>query len=288
MKDKNNGFGRRLFAKVKAKSDNIIPYDGDDAVYADGDIADDAEITIDMEENDKPQSKEYIKSFVDVIKNKVSKAAADESENDAEINEAEADELDNQAEAAFDYFRGITKKIETLKKSVSDVVKTAENGRASRDDGSFNKYMEDVNERLEEINLLLDERMEQINLSTGAIKSEFSAFDEHTKGKYEEISQGIQNVTKTTEENVGKIKELSETVDGVKERVNEIHTTTNSFDKLYDSVFEFKTAISSMKENVEILTKRENKHFITMLIMLIAAIVLGAGSLVISIISLVI
>lgn len=283
MKDKNNGFGRKLFARVKPKNDNIKPYDG--PVYAEGNFVDDAQIYIDMEENDKGNGKEYIKSFVDVIRNKVSKSAEEEPEfND--ISEAEADELDNQAEAAFDYFRGITKKIENLKKSVSDVVKTADGNRNSG--GNFNKYMEDVNERLEEINMLLDERMEQINLSTGAIKSEFSAFDEHTKGKYEEISQGIQNVTKTTEENVGKIKELSQTVDGVKERVNEIHTTTNSFDKLYDSVFEFKTAISSMKESVDVLTKRQHKIFVTMLIMLIASIILAMGGVAIGIISLII
>lgn len=285
MKDKNNGLGRKFFARVKTKKeDNIIPYDGDDAVYAEGDIAENAEIYIDMEEDDKEQSKDYIKSFVDVIKNKVSKSNPAPEEVDEE---AEADELDNQAEAAFDYFRGITKKIENLKKSVSDVVKTAENGRISNSGESINKYMEDVNERLEEINLLLDERMEQINLSTGAIKNEFSAFDEQTKGKYEEISQGIQNVTKTTEENVGKIKQLSETVDGVKERVNEIHTTTNSFDKLYDSVFEFKNAISSMKDNVETLTKKQSKMFVTFLIMLIAMLVMSAAGVVLGILALV-
>ena len=287
MKDKNNGLGRKFFARVKTKKeDNIIPYDGDDAVYAEGDISEEAEIHIEMNESDKEESKDYIKSFVDVIKNKVSKSGTEPLEEEKD-EEAEADELDNQAEAAFDYFRGITKKIENLKKSVSDVVKTAESGRISSSGESFNKYMENVNERLEEINLLLDERMEQINLSTGAIKNEFSVFDEHTKGKYEEISQGIQNVTKTTEENVGKIKQLSETVDGVKERVNEIHTTTNSFDKLYDSVFEFKNAISSMKENVENLTKKQNQMFIIFLIMLIAMLVMSTAGVVLGILALV-
>ncbi len=278
--DRNN---RRIpFVRARVK-DDIRPYDGPDAVYTfDETEPEDVEIKIDMNEKDKESGKDYIKSFVNIIKNKISKQAEDIPVQEPFYDEEhEADEIDHQAEAAFDYFRGITKKIETLKKTVSDAVKNTESGnKNARLEQNFSKYMDDVNERLEEINILLDERMEQLALSTGDIKEGFSALD----GTYDEITKGIQNVTKTTEENVGRINELSDTVKGVKDRVNEIHTTTNSIDKLYDSVFEFKAAISSMKTEMEDLAKKQKTSLIVMTILLSIAVALSAAGLIVTII----
>lgn len=281
MKDKN--FGHKIFARVKPK-DDIRPYDGDDAEFAYGDLADDAKISIDSGEKNSDGGRDYVKSFVDILKNRVSKQT--EPTHTDEQSEEDIDNADEQAEAAFDYFRGISRKIENLKKSVSDAVKTSEAGKIVPG-GNLGKYMEDVNERLEEINNLLDERMNQLSINTGDIKNEFTALDERTSGKYEQISQGIENVTKTTEENSGRINELSNAVDGVKERVNEIHTTTNSFDKLYDSVFEFKMAISQMKENVEKLANSQKSLFTFCLVMLILSVVISSAGLAVGIISLI-
>lgn len=285
MRDKNK-FNRKPFARVKVK-DNIQPYDGNDAVYTDGDLADDADIKIDMNDTDKESGNDYVKSFVNIIKNKVSKQQVPEgSPKSYEADEEnETDEFDHQAEAAFDYFRGITRKIENLKKTVSDAVRLSENGSTGKNirlEQNFSKYMNDVNIRLEEINSLLDKRMEQINASTGDIKNGVFELDEKTKGSYDEISRGIQNVTKTTEENVGKISELSDTVRGVKERVNEIHTTTNSFDKLYDSIFEFKMSISGMKTEIDVLAKKQKTIFIVVLILLIVSLLISITTLLLS------
>ena len=279
----NRNNKRRPFVRVKAK-DDILPYDGPDAVYTfdEAEPPEEVEIKIDMNEKDKESGRDYIKSFVNIIKNKVSKQPSSPRAEEVFYDEEhEADELDHQAEAAFDYFRGITKKIETLKKTVSDAVKNTESGnKNARLEQNFSKYMDDVNERLEEINILLDERMQQLALSTGDIKEGFSALD----GTYDEITRGIQNVTKTTEENVGRINELSDTVKGVKDRVNEIHTTTNSIDKLYDSVFEFKAAISSMKADMEALAKKQKTSLIVMTILLSISVALGTAGLIVTII----
>lgn len=274
--------GRKPFVRAKMR-ENIRPYDGPDAVYTFDDTdPDEVEIKIDMSEKDRESGKDYIKSFVNIIKNKVSKqTTVQEGPQTVYDEEHEADEFDHQAEAAFDYFRGITRKIENLKKTVSDAVKNTEPGsKNARLEQDFSRYMDDVNERLEEINMLLDERMQQITASTGDIKDGFSALD----GTYDEITKGIQSVTKTTEENVGRINELSDTVRGVKDRVNEIHTTTNSIDKLYDSVFEFKTAISSMKTEMEAMAKKQKTTLIVMIVLLSLSIAISTAALVLSIV----
>ena len=113
------------------------------------------------------------------------------------------------------------------------------------------KIFASFSKRLGSVNESIDAKMSDIAESTRELKNNIVG----TSARYEELTTEIKGVAKTTEESSTKLEDMSIDLDGVKSRVNEIHSTTNSIDKLYDSVFELKATNVELRNKIEYLTK---------------------------------
>lgn len=263
--------GKKVFSGVRLKGQKpkIVPYDGDDAYYIDipdaaqeKDFIEKINVTVNGEnpggeQNDdtaEPSTADRLKQIVrdvkDLLGNKISKGGNTESEEDTQAQEPHGRET-------AEYFKSISKKLDGIKSGITDVMKRGEQGIDGADNKKLGRYMSEVTERLDDINRIIEHGISELSASTGDIRNGVA----DTKDRYNEISEGIRSVTKTTEENVEKISALSDNIDGVRNRVDEIHSTTNSIDKLYDSVFELKSSNTEFKKAIEEMRAAQDKRF---------------------------
>ena len=91
----------------------------------------------------------------------------------------------------------------------------------------------------------------------------------------DKLSNELAKVQKIASGSFEKITNISDNLGGMKNRVDEIHSTTNSIDKLYDSVFELKQANVNFKNEIEYLKK--NTKVLTIALCIICGLTLGVA-----------
>lgn len=180
-------------------------------------------------------------------------------EKDFEVTEETAEASEREAESAFSQFESITSKIENIKKSLLEVITNSENKRNELLNSGLKK--EDLQKELDKTVSDIDEKLNIIKQMMDKTSEIIVAFDSTNQNNYSELSENLKSVSENAEKTGQKLETLEGTLNEAKQKVGEIHQTTASIDKLYDSVFELKTANIDNKAAIEALIFSEKKRF---------------------------
>lgn len=228
--------GVNIIAKLKKKKDVIIPQD----------------FTYTKEFDTNNEVDENVRSVVRNISKK-------EDEVFEPVTEESAEEAEKTAEEAMSQFHNIASKIESIKNSLLEVITNSENKRDELLKSGLKK--EDLQKELDKTVADIDEKLNMLKEMMDKTTDVLESFDTHTKNNYTELSENLKSVSESTEKTGQRIESLEGTLNEAKQKVGEIHQTTASIDKLYDSVFELKTANVENKNAIEALTNAGKKRF---------------------------
>ncbi len=257
--------GINIIAKLKNKTkDVIIPQD---ITYTEGE-----DIVFETEPVDENVRR--------VVKNM-------EKNEDVVFEETEesAEESEEEAQEAFSHFQSITSKIESIKNSLLEVITKSENKREELLKSGLKK--EDLQKELDKTVTEIDEKLTIIKEMMDKTSEIIVAFDNANQSNYTELSENLKTVSENAEKTGQKIETIEGALNEAKQKVGEIHQTTASIDKLYDSVFELKTANIENKAAIEALTKAGKKRFALLLSGICTFGAVSLATLVLSIITLV-
>ncbi len=218
------------------------------------------------------------------VRNIVKNMKKDEDKN-FEITEETAEAFDKDAENAFSQFQSIASKIENIKKSLLEVITNSENKRNELLKSGLKK--EDLQKELDKTVSDIDEKLNIIKEMMDKTSDILVAFDSATQNNYSVLSKDLKSVSENAEKTGQKLETLEGTLNEAKQKVGEIHQTTASIDKLYDSVFELKTANIENKTAIETLNANGKKRFAVMTTGIYTFGAVSIASLVISILVLV-
>lgn len=219
------------------------------------------------------------------VRNIVKNIEKNEEYQDFEVTEQTAEAFEQDAENALSQFQSIASKIENIKKSLLDVITNSENKRNELLKSGLKK--EDLQKELDKTVSDIDEKLNIIKEMMDKTSDILVAFDSANQSNYSELSENLKSVSKNAEKTGQKLENLEDTLNEAKKKVGEIHQTTASIDKLYDSVFELKTANVENKSAIEALTIAGKKRFKVMTAGIYTFGAVSVASLVISILILV-
>lgn len=153
----------------------------------------------------------------------------------------------------------ISTKLENIKNSLLDVLAESETKRNELLNSGLKK--EDLQKELDKTATDIDQKLTVIREMMDKTSEVITAFDTATKNNYSEISENLKTVSENAEKTELKIENIAGTLDEAKKKVGEIHETTASIDKLYDSVFELKTANIENKTAIDTFNVSAKKRF---------------------------
>ena len=153
----------------------------------------------------------------------------------------------------------ISTKLESIKDSLLDVLAESEIKRNELLNSGLKK--EDLQKELDKTATEIDRKLTVIREMMDKTSDVITAFDTATKNSYSEISENLKTVSENAEKTEQKIENIEGTLNEAKKKVGEIHETTASIDKLYDSVFELKTANVENKTAIDAFNVSSKKRF---------------------------
>lgn len=219
------------------------------------------------------------------VRNVVKNIEKDSAYQEPEVTEETAEASEIEAENAFSQFQSIASKIENIKKSLLEVITNSENKRDELLKSGLRK--EDLQKELDKTVADIDEKLNTIKAMMDKTSDILVAFDSANQSNYSELSENLKSVSENAEKTGQRLETLEGTLNEAKQKVGEIHQTTASIDKLYDSVFELKTANIENKTAIEALTLAGKKRFSVMTAGIYTFGAVSIASLVISILILV-
>lgn len=182
---------------------------------------------------------------------------------EAEFDEEKAGAIDSSAQDTFFKVEAITSKLESIKKSLSDVIQKSEAKKDELLKSGLKK--EDLQEEL-------GKTVKEIEEKLNSVKSIMDKTSDYVSDVITENLLAVsENVLKTDK----KLETLEDTLNKANQKVGEIHETTVSINKLYDSVFELKSSNVENKKAIEELTASQKKLFK----LLVSAVVIGSVAL---------
>lgn len=183
---------------------------------------------------------------------------------ESEIIEERAGHEDEAAQDAFFKVEAITAKLESIKKSLSDVIAKSE---AKKDE-------------LLKSGLKKEDLQEELSKTVGEIEQKLnsvkSIMDKTSDYVSDVIAENLQAVSDNVMKTDKKLENLEGALNEANQKVGEIHETTVSIIKLYDSVFELKASNIENKKAMYELIKVQNRIFK----LLIAAVAAGGVALI--------
>ena len=183
-----------------------------------------------------------------------------------EIIEEAAEHTDAEAQDAFFKVEAITSKLESIKKSLSDVIAKSEAKKDELLKSGLKK--EDLQEELSKTVSEIEEKLNGVK----------SIMDKTSDYVSDVIAENLQAVSDNVLKTDKKLETLEDALNVANQKVGEIHQTTVSIIKLYDSVFELKASNVENKKSIDELNAMQKKLFK----LLIAAIVVGSVTLIAS------
>lgn len=178
-------------------------------------------------------------------------------------------------------FDDISTKLENIKKSLLDVLAEREAKRNELLNSGLKK--EDLQKELDKTVTELDEKLNIIYQMLDKASDTLVSFDTAAKNNYSEISENLKAFSENAEKTELKIENIAGTLDEAKRKVGEIHETTASIDKLYDSVFELKTANVENKNAIDAFNVSAKKRFRLLLTFGLVFGAISIGSLILAI-----
>ena len=232
--------GINIIAKLKRKTkDVIIPQD---ISYTEGE-----DIVFETEKTD-----DNVRRVIRKIENNEPEFVTEES----------AEAAEEEAQEALSHFHTITSKIENIKNSLLDVITKSESKRDELLKSGLKK--EDLQKELDKTVTEIDEKLTIIKQMMDKTSEIIVSFDNTNQSNYTELSENLKIVSENAEKTGQRIETIEGALNEAKKKVGEIHQTTASIDKLYDSVFELKTANIENKAAIEALTNAGKKRFALM------------------------
>lgn len=159
----------------------------------------------------------------------------------------------------------ISAKLESIKSSLIGVL--AENESKRNELLSSGLKKEDLQKELDKTAAELEGKLNAIRDMMDKTGDIIAAFDTATQNSYSALSEDIKAVSENTEKTELKIESIAGTLNEAKQKVGEIHETTASIDKLYDSVFELKTANIENKNAISAFNTASRKRFRILMIL---------------------
>lgn len=172
--------------------------------------------------------------------------------------------VEKQSKEAKLQFKNIEEKFEFIKKKLADVISANESKRTELANSGLKR--EDLQKELDKTAQEIDSKLSAIKDMMDKTGDVIIAFDESTRTSYQEITESLKAVSEDGKKNAEKLETLKGTLSSAEKKVKEIHETTSSIDKLYDSVFELKTANIENKNSLEKALKSVKTYFILTLI----------------------
>lgn len=213
---------------------------------------------------DTDDSTQIDESVRNIVKNMGNDESSLDTEYDKEAQEAEI-VVEKQSKEAKLQFKSIEEKFDFIKKKLADVISTNETKRNELANSGLKR--EDLQKELDKTTHEIDEKLNDIKNMMDKTGDVILAFDEATRNNYCEISENLKVVSENGEKNAQQLKNMAGTLDSAEKKVKEIHETTSSIDKLYDSVFELKTANVENKNTLEKTAKSVKAYFILTLVL---------------------
>lgn len=192
---------------------------------------------------------------------------AESSPASEDVQNAEPASATTEKEAHFS-IDDISAKLENIKSSLIGVL--AENESKRNELLSSGLKKEDLQKELDKTAAELEGKLNGIRDMMDKTGDIIAAFDTATQHSYSALSEDIKTVSENAEKTDLKIESIAGTLNEAKQKVGEIHQTTASIDKLYDSVFELKTANIENKNAIDAFNTAARKRF--RIIMLLAGI----------------
>lgn len=235
--------GVNIIAKLKRKSkDVIIPQSYTYREEQQGEAQENAVYKV-----KKPIPYEYVPP--------VQTAESSPASEDVSVEPASAP-VEKEAHFSID---DISAKLENIKSSLIGVL--AENESKRNELLSSGLKKEDLQKELDKTAAELEGKLNGIRDMMDKTGDIIAAFDTATQNSYSALSEDIKTVSENAEKTDLKIESLAGTLNEAKQKVGEIHQTTASIDKLYDSVFELKTANIENKNAIDAFNTAARKRF---------------------------
>ena len=168
---------------------------------------------------------------------------------EAEFQEERIEAVDEVAENTFFKVESITSKLESIKKSLSEVIAKSEAKKDELLKSGLKK--EDLQEELSKTVSEIEEKLNSVK----------TIMDKTSDYVSDVIAENLQAVSENVLKTDKKLETLEDALNKANKKVGEIHETTVSINKLYDSVFELKASNVENKNIISELQLSQKKIF---------------------------
>lgn len=234
--------GKKVFAKLKDRAEGrIMSYDGDDCYYSD---IDDFEITPEGFSNPEVTTNNH--TVKDTIKDFVSGITPKKEEKDTEEDE----------EKAFKYYEQIMHKLDNIKDrsadSFDEIVKKAE---GLFKNSSLTK--EELATEIDNLMVELDDKLTVLIEKSTETAENVGKMTEQAKDNFEKLSGAVADVSEKTDNVIKNVGDVENILSKSKPKLDEIHEASVLMSKVVDSVFEIKIANMNIKNQMELIDKKQ-------------------------------